>query len=39
MVVHACNLSIQELRQEDCEFKVSLGYVERPSLKKIVKID
>jgi hypothetical protein len=32
--VHSCNPSIGRLRQENCEFKDSLGYRERPSLKK-----
>jgi hypothetical protein len=33
MVVHICNSNTQEmLRQEDSEFKASLGHVTRPYL-------
>jgi hypothetical protein len=32
--VHICNTSTQRLRQEDTEFKASLGYVARLCLKK-----
>jgi hypothetical protein len=34
MVVRACNPSTWKLRQEDQKFKVSLGYIVRPCLKK-----
>jgi hypothetical protein len=34
MVQHTCNSSTWELRQENCEFEASLGYVVRPFLKK-----
>jgi hypothetical protein len=34
MVVHACNSSIEGLRQEDYKFKANLGYKERHSLKR-----
>jgi hypothetical protein len=30
----ACNPSSEKLRQEDCEFKTSLGYRARPCLKQ-----
>jgi hypothetical protein len=34
MVLHSCNPSGQRLRQEDCEFKASLGCIERPYRKR-----
>jgi hypothetical protein len=34
MVVHTCNLSIQEVRLEDYKFKTSLNYMVKPCLKK-----
>jgi hypothetical protein len=34
MVVHFCNLTLWKLRQEDCEFKASLGYIVRYYLKQ-----
>jgi hypothetical protein len=34
MVVPICNPSTWEVRQVDCEFKDSLGYVVRPCLRK-----
>jgi hypothetical protein len=33
-MVHACNLSILEARQEDCEFEVSLTLSQKPKEKK-----
>jgi hypothetical protein len=33
-VVHACNPSTQEARQEDLELKANLCYTARPCLKK-----
>jgi hypothetical protein len=32
-VAHACNPSTQELKQEDLEFQMGLGYIVRPYLK------
>jgi hypothetical protein len=34
MVVHACNPALGRLRQEDCEFEASLGYIAKMSPKK-----
>jgi hypothetical protein len=34
MVVHAYNLVLGRLRQEDYKFQVSLGFIARPCLKK-----
>jgi hypothetical protein len=34
MVVYAYNSELRRLRQEDCEFKVSLSYIARLHLKK-----
>lgn len=31
LVVHTCNFSPRELRQEDCEFKANLGYIVKSS--------
>lgn len=35
-VLHTCNLALWKLRQEDCEFKISTGYMARPCLKKLL---
>jgi hypothetical protein len=37
MAVHALIPELGRLRQEDHEFKVSLGYITRPCLKKVKK--
>jgi hypothetical protein len=37
MVAHACNQALGKKRQEDHRLKASLGYIERPCLKKILK--
>jgi hypothetical protein len=37
-VAHACDPPLGMLGQEDCEFKASPGYLERPCLKKKKKI-
>lgn len=35
MMVHACNLALGKLRQEDhCDFQASLNYIARTCLKK-----
>jgi hypothetical protein len=34
MVVHSCNPALRRLRQEVQEFKVSMGNIARPLLKK-----
>lgn len=34
MVIHACNLSTQEWRQENWRFKVRLNYIVKPCLTK-----
>jgi hypothetical protein len=34
VVAHPCNLSTQEDEAGGCEFKASVGYIERPYLKK-----
>lgn len=37
MVTHACNATLGELRQKDCEFEACMGYIRESVFKTLVK--